>query len=130
MVAMTSPIKWKNFWRNKEGASRGQCNYEFILASGRFFRHRMVGLESHRLVRECDFFFPFFCAMVRHGEKKRGDCSAFFLVVKFDWLAVAVDLWNSPARFRFYFRLRLHLDSVYSQFNDSSPPRPVASALS
>ena len=82
----------------------------------------MGRLESGGLVGECRFLLALFCAMVRHGETETSGRSDGVLVVEPGGIFVAVKLCAFlRAGFGFHFCLRLHVDTLHSKFDHSSP---------
>lgn len=89
----------------------------------------MERLESYWLAGKRHFLFSLFCAVVRHREKETGRRTRCFLVAKPVRLSAAAHLQFEQAGLGFHFRLRVHLDSLYSKPDDPSSAHERPSAL-
>lgn len=83
----------------------------------------MVSVESGGLARQCRIFLPFLRPVVCHGAPEAGCRACVVLVVESGGVPLAARLRCFPStRFRFHFRVRLHVDSLHPQSCHSLPP--------
>ncbi|MDB6024932.1 MAG: hypothetical protein JWM68_1155 [Verrucomicrobiales bacterium] len=80
----------------------------------------MEFLEGNRLVRECRLFLALYRAVVRHGEKETSRRAHFVLVAQSRRIASAADLRAPTKRLCLHFCLRVHLDSLHPELDDSA----------
>ena len=89
----------------------------------------MAFLESGWLDRQRGFFLTVLRAMVGYGEEKTGNRAELLLVAKPDRFTVAAALWTAPPRLGLYLRVRIHLDSLYSQSDHQLSHRTEGTSL-
>ena len=82
----------------------------------------MALVEGRWLAGQRRFFLPVLRAVVRHGKTKTGGGAQRVLVVEHHRFHDAAGVRRILSeRLRVHLRLRLHLDSLHPQFDDSSP---------
>ena len=89
----------------------------------------MERLESRRLAGQLCFLHALFRPMVCHGKKEARGGADGVLVAESGGVAAAAGLFAAQAGFRFYFRLRLHVDSLHSEPHHPSAAQGSAHGL-
>ncbi len=75
----------------------------------------MALLESRGMARQRNFLLAILRAMVGDRKTETGRGAELLLVAEPHRLLASSGLWVAAARFRFHFRLCLHLDTLHSQ---------------
>jgi hypothetical protein len=94
------------------------------------FRYRVALLDGCGLDGKFALHLALFCAVVGDGETPQSCRAVGVLVVKPGRFNLPPGLWSLSAGYRFYFRLRVYLDSIHSQSHDCLPGETCSSDLS